>query len=160
MLSSPKIGVNPASIDLVNIGKDEEVKMKPGQVLHIVNKLYPCTIQFLEEAGDPGTVSQGRLKAEKRSSEDSRNGNTENGSAKSMKMEASDLEDTNKSGSVGSSFTSPSASSLSQKVSSKIIGMNPFPTGSTVGAALVIVYLLVGISLSRVDSLSIQGQVS
>ncbi|XP_006019712.1 aprataxin isoform X2 [Alligator sinensis] len=110
-----QIGVNPASIDLVNIGKDEEVKMKPGQVLHIVNKLYPCTIQFLEEAGDPGTVSQGRLKAEKRSSEDSRNGNTENGSAKSMKMEASDLEDTNKSGSVGSSFTSPSASSLSQK---------------------------------------------
>uniref|UniRef100_A0A7M4FYX2 Aprataxin n=1 Tax=Crocodylus porosus TaxID=8502 RepID=A0A7M4FYX2_CROPO len=110
-----QIGVNPASIDLVNIGKDEEVKMKPGQVLHIVNKLYPYTIQFLEEAGDPGTVSQGRLKAEKRSSEDSRNGNTENGSAKNMKMVASDLEDTNKSGSVGSSVTSPSASSLSKK---------------------------------------------
>ncbi|XP_010124082.1 PREDICTED: aprataxin isoform X2 [Chlamydotis macqueenii] len=30
-----QIGVNPTSVDLVNIGKDEEVKMKPGQVLHI-----------------------------------------------------------------------------------------------------------------------------
>ncbi|XP_009082475.1 PREDICTED: aprataxin isoform X2 [Acanthisitta chloris] len=30
-----QIGVNPTSVDFVNIGKDEVVKMKPGQVLHI-----------------------------------------------------------------------------------------------------------------------------
>ncbi|RMC22439.1 hypothetical protein DUI87_00753 [Hirundo rustica rustica] len=46
-----QIGVNPTSIDLVNIGKDAVVKMKPGQVLHIVNNLYPYTVQFTEESG-------------------------------------------------------------------------------------------------------------
>ncbi|XP_064259924.1 aprataxin isoform X2 [Passer domesticus] len=46
-----QIGVNPTSVDLVNIGKDEVVKMKPGQVLHIVNNLYPYTVQFAEESG-------------------------------------------------------------------------------------------------------------
>lgn len=28
------------------VGKDNVVKMKPGQVLHIVNRLYKYTIQF------------------------------------------------------------------------------------------------------------------
>ncbi|NXV79361.1 APTX protein, partial [Atlantisia rogersi] len=46
-----QIGVNPTSVDLVAVGKDEEVKMKPGQVLHVVNKLYPYTVQFMEELG-------------------------------------------------------------------------------------------------------------
>ncbi|KAM3655455.1 aprataxin isoform 1-T1 [Ammospiza maritima maritima] len=46
-----QIGVNPTSVDLVNIGKGEVVKMKPGQVLHIVNNLYPYTVQFAEESG-------------------------------------------------------------------------------------------------------------
>ncbi|XP_041254292.1 aprataxin isoform X1 [Onychostruthus taczanowskii] len=45
-----QIGVNPTSVDLMNIGKDEVVKMKPGQVLHIVNNLYPYTVQFAEES--------------------------------------------------------------------------------------------------------------
>ncbi|KAF2988443.1 hypothetical protein EK904_004948 [Melospiza melodia maxima] len=45
-----QIGVNPTSVDLVNIGKGEVVKMKPGQVLHIVNNLYPYTVQFAEES--------------------------------------------------------------------------------------------------------------
>ncbi|NXX51864.1 APTX protein, partial [Tricholaema leucomelas] len=49
-LSQPKIGVNPSSVDLVNVGKDEEVKMKPGQVLYIVNKLYPYVVEFAEES--------------------------------------------------------------------------------------------------------------
>ncbi|XP_030322986.1 aprataxin isoform X2 [Calypte anna] len=44
-------GVNPTSVDLVNIGKNEEVIMKPGQVLHVVNKLFPYTVQFIEESG-------------------------------------------------------------------------------------------------------------
>uniref|UniRef100_A0A8C3C4R3 Aprataxin n=1 Tax=Cairina moschata TaxID=8855 RepID=A0A8C3C4R3_CAIMO len=46
-----QLGVNPTSVDLVDVGKDEEVKMRPGQVLHIVNKLYPYTVQFAEESG-------------------------------------------------------------------------------------------------------------
>ncbi|XP_060092963.1 aprataxin isoform X1 [Heteronotia binoei] len=44
-----QIGVNPTSIDLVDIGRDQEIKLKPGQILHIVNKLYPYTVQFKEE---------------------------------------------------------------------------------------------------------------
>lgn len=58
--SQPKIGVNPASVDLVNIGKDEEVKMKPGQVLYIVNKLYPYMVEFAEESGK--TVAEAEKK--------------------------------------------------------------------------------------------------
>ncbi|XP_055013812.1 aprataxin isoform X2 [Boleophthalmus pectinirostris] len=44
-----QLGSNPASVDSVVIGKGNEVKMKPGQRLHIVNELYPCTIQFKED---------------------------------------------------------------------------------------------------------------
>ncbi|NXG53635.1 APTX protein, partial [Psilopogon haemacephalus] len=57
-----QIGVNPTSIDLVNIGKDEEVKMKPGQVLYIVNKLYPYMVEFAEESGK--TVAEAEKKTQ------------------------------------------------------------------------------------------------
>ncbi|NXT93560.1 APTX protein, partial [Anhinga rufa] len=56
-----QIGVNPTSVDLVNIGKDEEVKMKPGQVLHIVNKLYPYTVQFAEESERTVTKAEEKI---------------------------------------------------------------------------------------------------
>ncbi|KAJ7335925.1 hypothetical protein JRQ81_013866 [Phrynocephalus forsythii] len=46
-----QLGVNPSSIDLVDISKDQEIKLKPGQVLHIVNKRYPYSVQFLEVTG-------------------------------------------------------------------------------------------------------------
>lgn len=38
--------MNPTSIDSAVVGRDNEVKMKPGQRLHIVNQLYPYTIEF------------------------------------------------------------------------------------------------------------------
>ncbi|XP_042283716.1 aprataxin [Thunnus maccoyii] len=44
-----QLGVNPTSINSVVVGKDNEVKMKPGQQLHIVNQLYPYTVQFKED---------------------------------------------------------------------------------------------------------------
>ncbi|XP_074063487.1 aprataxin isoform X2 [Macrotis lagotis] len=44
-----QMGVNPTSVDSVIIGKDQEAMLKPGQILHIVNELYPYTVQFVKE---------------------------------------------------------------------------------------------------------------
>ena len=44
-----QLGGNPTSVDSVVVGADNEVKMKPGQQLHIVNQLYPYTVQFKED---------------------------------------------------------------------------------------------------------------
>lgn len=44
-----QLGLNPTSIDSAVIGKGNEVKMKPGQQLHIVNEQYPYTVQFKED---------------------------------------------------------------------------------------------------------------
>ncbi|XP_077379463.1 aprataxin isoform X2 [Festucalex cinctus] len=46
-----QLGANPTSVDSVVVGQGNEVKMKPGQLLHIVNELYPYTIQFKEDSG-------------------------------------------------------------------------------------------------------------
>ncbi|XP_072452794.1 aprataxin isoform X2 [Notamacropus eugenii] len=48
-----QMGVNPTSVDSVIIGKDQEATLKPGQILHIVNELYPYTVQFVEETEAP-----------------------------------------------------------------------------------------------------------
>lgn len=56
-----QLGLNPTSIDSVVVGKDSEVKMKPGQQLHIVNQLYPYTIQFKEDpTGNHGAIKRPR----------------------------------------------------------------------------------------------------
>uniref|UniRef100_A0A8C5KLR3 Aprataxin n=1 Tax=Jaculus jaculus TaxID=51337 RepID=A0A8C5KLR3_JACJA len=47
------LGINPTSIDSVVIGKDREMKLQPGQVLHMVNELYPYVVEFEEEAKSP-----------------------------------------------------------------------------------------------------------
>ncbi|XP_065803448.1 aprataxin isoform X1 [Muntiacus reevesi] len=49
-----QVGVNPTSIDSAIIGKDQEVKLQPGQVLYLVNELYPYIIEFEEETKSPG----------------------------------------------------------------------------------------------------------
>ncbi|XP_034628968.1 aprataxin isoform X5 [Trachemys scripta elegans] len=113
-----QMGVNPASVDLVDIGKDEEVKLKPGQVLHLVNKLYPYTIQFLEVTGVSGARAEGKTKANKRPYIDSGNSNMKNMSEKSMKMEQPDLQDGSSSckpNNTSSSSSSPHDSSSSHK---------------------------------------------
>lgn len=53
-----KLGLNPTSVDSVVVGKDNVVKMKPGQRLYIVNQLYQYTVQFKEDA----TGNQGGTK--------------------------------------------------------------------------------------------------
>ncbi|XP_015799158.1 aprataxin isoform X1 [Nothobranchius furzeri] len=44
-----QLGLNPTSVDSAVVGKGNEVKMKPGQHLHVVNQLYPYTVQFKED---------------------------------------------------------------------------------------------------------------
>ncbi|XP_040273776.1 aprataxin [Bufo bufo] len=46
-----QMGTNPSSVDSVDIGKDHEAKLKPGHVLYIVNKLYPYSVEFIQEPG-------------------------------------------------------------------------------------------------------------
>ncbi|XP_050804257.1 aprataxin isoform X1 [Gopherus flavomarginatus] len=113
-----QMGVNPASVDLVDIGKDEEVKLKPGQVLHLVNKLYPYIIQFLEVTEVSGARAEGKTKANKRPYIDSGNSNMKNMSEKSMKMELPDLQDGSSSckpNNTSSSSSSPHDSSSNHK---------------------------------------------
>ncbi|XP_045436021.1 aprataxin isoform X3 [Pipistrellus kuhlii] len=57
-----QVGVNPSSIDSVIIGKDQEVKLQPGQVLHIVNELYPYIVEFEEETKSPGLETHRKRK--------------------------------------------------------------------------------------------------
>ncbi|XP_015250444.1 PREDICTED: aprataxin [Cyprinodon variegatus] len=44
-----QLGLNPTSVNSVVVGKGNEVRIKPGETLHIVNQLYPYTIQFKED---------------------------------------------------------------------------------------------------------------
>ncbi|XP_051940996.1 aprataxin isoform X1 [Hippocampus zosterae] len=46
-----QLGANPTSVDSVVVGHGKEVKLMPGQLLHIVNDLYPYTVQFKEDPG-------------------------------------------------------------------------------------------------------------
>ncbi|XP_042638222.1 aprataxin [Orycteropus afer afer] len=57
-----QVGVNPTSIDSVIIGKDQEMKLQPGQVLHMVNELYPYVVEFEEEAKSPGLETHRKRK--------------------------------------------------------------------------------------------------
>uniref|UniRef100_A0A8C0MPJ5 Aprataxin n=3 Tax=Canis lupus familiaris TaxID=9615 RepID=A0A8C0MPJ5_CANLF len=57
-----QVGVNPTSIDSVIIGKDQEAKLQPGQVLHMVNELYPYIVEFEEEAESPGLETHRKRK--------------------------------------------------------------------------------------------------
>ncbi|XP_062985124.1 aprataxin isoform X2 [Elgaria multicarinata webbii] len=84
---SRRQGVNPTSIDLVDIGKDQEIKLKPGQVLHIVNKLYPYTVQFWNEMGACVGREAAEPKAEKRPQDESENNNVESMPGKHAKMD-------------------------------------------------------------------------
>lgn len=76
----PKLGLNPTSVDSVVVGKDSEVKIKPGQRLHIVNQLYPYTVQFKE---DP-TGSQSGTKRQRESTSEDRESQRD---AQSMKAD-------------------------------------------------------------------------
>lgn len=116
--SLPKIGVNPTSVDLVNIGKDEEVKMKPGQVLHIVNKLYPYTVQFAEESGKTVTEAEKKIQTNKMRREvSSENDDVELVPRKTMKMEMVDTQGSSANSKLSNTGVSPHEGTSSKKAS-------------------------------------------
>ncbi|XP_029459894.1 aprataxin [Rhinatrema bivittatum] len=86
-----QIGINPTSVDFVDVGKDQGVKLKPGQVLHIVNRLYPYTIEFSEEVGEQPSETLTKGNSTKRLYESSQGDSTE--TRKSIKVEHSKLQD-------------------------------------------------------------------
>ncbi|XP_051013717.1 aprataxin isoform X1 [Acomys russatus] len=57
-----QVGVNPTSIDSVVIGKDQEMKLQPGQILRLVNELYPYIVEFEEVAKSPDLETQRKRK--------------------------------------------------------------------------------------------------
>ncbi|XP_014814727.1 PREDICTED: aprataxin isoform X2 [Calidris pugnax] len=109
-------GVNPTSVDLVNIGKGEEVKMKPGQVLHIVNKLYPYTVQFAEESGKTVTEAEANVQSNKMPCEDSsENDDVEFIPRKTMKMEVVDTQGSSANPKLSNTSVSPHEGTSSKK---------------------------------------------
>lgn len=77
-----KLGLNPTSVDSAVVGKDNEVKMKAGQRLLIVNQLYPYTVQFKE---DPARDHGGTKRPRELSSGD-RESRTQDSSLKAAKQ--------------------------------------------------------------------------
>ncbi|XP_039614107.1 aprataxin isoform X1 [Polypterus senegalus] len=70
-----QLGVNPTCVDSVDVGKDSEVKVTPGQILHLVNKLYSYKIQF-EESDKKASLSELKLKRPKEPHREGHNVNT------------------------------------------------------------------------------------
>lgn len=64
------------------VGKDNVVKMKPGQILHIVNQLYQYTIQFKVDA----TTNQVASKRPLKQTFEQREGHKEEPSVKAAKL--------------------------------------------------------------------------
>lgn len=64
-----QMGVNPTSIDSIVIGKDQEMKLLPGQVLYMVNELYPYVVEFEEVAESPKLTHRKRQRSDCESEE-------------------------------------------------------------------------------------------
>ncbi|CAI9578762.1 unnamed protein product [Staurois parvus] len=89
-----QIGTNPTCIDNVDIRKDQEVKLKPGHVLYVVNKLYPYTVEFVKEPGQADSRDQQKKYTSKRPYENSQNKSIE---TMCSKMQSNEVLDVNKS---------------------------------------------------------------
>lgn len=77
-----QLGSNPTSVDSEVVGKDNVVKMKPGQKLHIVNQLYQYTIQFKVDT----TTNQGATKRPLEQTSEQRDRHREEPSMKAAKQ--------------------------------------------------------------------------
>lgn len=54
-ISVKQLGVNPTSVGSDPVGQGKEVRLKAGQLLYMVNQLYPYTVQFREESSNPNS---------------------------------------------------------------------------------------------------------
>lgn len=60
-----QLGNNPTGVDHVVVGKGNQVPLKPGQKLYMVNQLYPYAVRFTENTSTAGSAGE-RSKAVKR----------------------------------------------------------------------------------------------
>ncbi|OXB66111.1 hypothetical protein ASZ78_012454 [Callipepla squamata] len=134
-----QIGVNPTSVDLVDVGKDEEVKMRPGQVLHIVNKLYPFVVQFGEESGETVMEAEEKIQTEKRPREDScANEDIENVPRKAKKTEVVDTRGSSTDLKPSESGVSPREGTLNKKASISTSAFYPGAISSIAGLSFLL----------------------
>ncbi|KAK7161237.1 hypothetical protein R3I94_004042 [Phoxinus phoxinus] len=75
-ISVKQLGTNPTNVDNVVVGKGNQVTIKPGQRLYMVNQMYPYTVKFTEETFTARSAVEGS-KASKRSHRMSAEGNGE-----------------------------------------------------------------------------------
>ncbi|KAG9480501.1 hypothetical protein GDO78_012129 [Eleutherodactylus coqui] len=90
-------GTNPSSVESMDVGKDQEAKLKPGQVLYIVNRLYPYAVEFVKAAAISRTtdVPETTKSGSKRSHKSSQDDHLEI-SPKCTKLESEDIRDQTK----------------------------------------------------------------
>uniref|UniRef100_F6Z018 Aprataxin n=1 Tax=Ornithorhynchus anatinus TaxID=9258 RepID=F6Z018_ORNAN len=81
------MGVNPSSVDSAVIGRNRELKMKPGQTLRMVNGLYPYSVQFGDETGSPDDQAPKKKTAKRPSDSGAEKSSGESKAAKMMKRE-------------------------------------------------------------------------
>uniref|UniRef100_A0A3B3SVN7 Aprataxin n=1 Tax=Paramormyrops kingsleyae TaxID=1676925 RepID=A0A3B3SVN7_9TELE len=65
-----QLGVNPTSVDSVVVGKGKETKLKPGQLLHVVNQLYAYAVEFSEDTASSSCKPERRQGSKRRPEED------------------------------------------------------------------------------------------
>ncbi|KAJ3614883.1 hypothetical protein NHX12_018452 [Muraenolepis orangiensis] len=66
-----QLGPNPTCVDTVEVGKGMEVKMAHGKKLHMVNQLYPYTVQFKEDPSGEQPAAKRPRKSASGEAEDS-----------------------------------------------------------------------------------------
>uniref|UniRef100_A0A8C1WFS3 Aprataxin n=1 Tax=Cyprinus carpio TaxID=7962 RepID=A0A8C1WFS3_CYPCA len=74
-----QLGVNPTNVDGVVVGKGNQVSVKPGQRLYLVNQQYPYTVRFTEDTPTPRSAAE-KSKPSKRAHRMSSEGNGEKSS--------------------------------------------------------------------------------
>uniref|UniRef100_A0A673I2K8 Aprataxin n=1 Tax=Sinocyclocheilus rhinocerous TaxID=307959 RepID=A0A673I2K8_9TELE len=53
-----QLGVNPTNVDNVVVGKGNQVTVKPGQRLYMVNQQYPYRVRFTEDTSTPRSAAE------------------------------------------------------------------------------------------------------
>ncbi|XP_015456645.2 aprataxin isoform X1 [Astyanax mexicanus] len=83
-ISVKQLGTNPTSVDHVVVGKGNQVPLKPGQKLYMVNQLYPYTVRFTEDTSVTGSAGEKSKPAKRPHQRDSTEDKNEESPARKM----------------------------------------------------------------------------
>lgn len=104
--------------------------MKPGQVLHIVNKLYPFMVQFGEESGKTVREAEEKIQTDKVPCEDScENDDIELVPRKTMKMEVVSTQGSSAHPKLSTTSVSPHEGTSTKKASVLVLVLVLFLLG-------------------------------